>query len=87
MKTGFLGRPRGAAYRFDWHLASEKDGESWEVWSDGNCFLQTYRDRLDERAQEYIASEALGAADAREVMRWVEGLPWRDGVVTLHMAW
>ena len=35
VQTGFLGRPEGAAYRFAWHLASEQDGESWEVWADG----------------------------------------------------
>ena len=87
VQTGSLGRPQGAAYRFAWHLASDEDNESWEVWSDGNCFLQTYQDRLVARAQEYIASEGLGATDAGEVMQWVEGLPWRDGVVTLHMAW
>ena len=37
VRTGFLGRPQGAAYRFAWHLAAEEDSESWEVWSDGNC--------------------------------------------------
>ena len=87
VRTGFLGRPPGAAYRFAWHLAAEDDDDSWEAWSDGNCFLQTYQDRLVARAQEYVASEGLGAADAREVMQWAESLPWRDGVVTLHLAW
>ncbi len=87
VQTGLLGRPRGAAYGFAWHLASEEDDESWEVWSDGNCFLETYQDRLVARARQYIASERLGVTDAGEVMQWVDGLPWRDGIVTLRLAW
>ena len=87
VRTSFLDRPRGSAYRFAWYLAGEGDEGSWQVWSDGNAFMQFDYDRLLKRAEDYVSAEGLGAADAREVMGWAEGLPWRDGVVMLHMAW
>ena len=87
VRTRFLDRPSGAAYGFAWHLAAEEDDGSWSVWSDGNAFIQCDHDHLIARAEEYAAAEGLGEANAREIADWAEGLPWRDGVVTLHLAW
>ena len=82
-----LGSTARSSYGFGWYLAGEDDDGSWQAWSDGNTFAQFDRHHLVTRAQEYIAAEGLGPEEACEVMDWAEGLPWRDGMVTLHMAW
>ncbi len=40
VQIDYLDRPRGAAYRFAWHLAGEWDDDAWEVSSGENVFAE-----------------------------------------------
>ena len=87
VQIDYLDRPRGAAYRFAWHLAGEWDDEAWEVSSGVNLFVEYDCDRLLNRAYEYVVSERLASDEAHQVMRWVRSLPWQGRTIMLHMGW
>ena len=87
VQIDYLDRPRGAAYRFAWHLDGEWDDDSWEVSSGENVFAEFDYDRLANRAYRFIVSEGLAFAEAHQVVRWVRGLPWRGRTIMLHMGW
>ncbi len=87
VRINYLPRPSGATYRFAWHLAKERDDDAWQVFTGENVFTEFEFDHLIVRAADYIASEGLDSVAAHQVMRWVRGLPWRDGYIMLHLGW
>ena len=87
VKIDYLGYPGRAANQFAWKLAEEWDERCWQVWSEGNVFIELEYQTMVERAARFISSEDLGATDAHQVMRWVRTLPWRGEVVMLHLNW
>ena len=83
----YLDYPGDAPTKFLWYIASNPSGYDWEVWSDGNHFVEYTYDRAIELASEYVRSESVGTNEAHQVFRWVRSLPWRRDVVMLHLSW
>ena len=82
-------RPSGAAYKYAWELMAydDIDDDCWKVSSGGQVFIELGYDTMASHAMEYIESKSLTLSEAHQVMRWVRGLPWRGGVVMLHLGW
>ena len=83
----YLEYPGDAPTKFLWYVASNPSMYDWEVWSDGNHFVEYTYDRAIERSWEYTKSENVGVNEAHQVFRWIRGLPWKREVVMLHLSW
>ena len=81
--------PSGAAYKYAWELMAydDIDGDYWKVSSGGQVFIELGYSTMINHAMEYIESKSLTSSEAHQVMRWIRGLPWQDGVVMLHLGW
>ncbi len=83
----YLKYPGDAPTKFLWHVAANPSMYDWEVWGEGNLFLEFTYGSAVERASEYVRSEGIGSKEAHQVFRWIRGLPWRRNVVMLHLGW
>ena len=82
-------RPFGAAYQYAWELMAYDDlgGDCWKVSVGGQVFSELAYETMANHAMGYIESKDLNSSEGHQVMRWVRGLPWRGGVVMLHLGW
>ena len=83
----YLDYPGDAPTKFLWYVASNPSMSDWEIWSDGNLFVEYTYESVIERVSEYIRSENIGVKEAHHVFRWVRGLPWKRDTVMLHLSW
>ena len=68
-------------------LKGYDEGDCWRVAANGHVFIEMDYEAMTNHAWQHIASHDFKAAEAHQIMRWVRGLPWRDGMVMLHMGW
>ena len=82
-------RPFGAAYRYARELMTidDRDGNCWNVSSEGQVFIELAFDTMAVHAMEYIGASRLSSTEAHQVMRWIRGLPWQGDVIMLHLGW
>ncbi len=73
----YLERPRGMAYEFAWELAVEASVGGYMHGEGNNWGAFTQRQVL-EMLEEFAETRRLDASAKREVLAWVESLPW-DG--------
>ncbi len=83
----YLDYPGNAPIKFLWHVAANPSKYDWEVWSDGNLFVEYTYESAVERASEYVRAESVGTNEAHRVFRWIRGLPWKGNIVMLHLSW
>ena len=61
------------------------EGDCWKVSDGGQVFIEPYE--YDGQSRDGVHSKDLNSSEGHQVMRWVRSLPWRGGVVMLHMGW
>ena len=86
VKIRYLDTPKGAAYRFAQHLSYSAYEADWEVSSGENTIVEYEHGHLLAVADEYATSQGLNSEDKAVVRNWVQGLPWEDGMVMLHLG-
>ena len=87
VQIGYLGRPDKPAYDFLWHLNVHADEAGWNISAPGNVFVEYCRESMLEQLDGYIAMKSLSRGDEAAVRRWIDGLPWQDDVIMLHLNW
>ena len=63
------------------------DDLEWSVIDSGEAFVQTSRETLMERARTFASESSLARSDIESIRDWIEALPLRGGMVTLHLSW
>ena len=87
VKLDYLERPENTAYDFARHLAARSDEAEWSVFAEGNIFVELTRDTMTSLMNGYVSDKKLDQEDAETVGKWIDALPWRDHVITLHLNW
>ena len=83
----YLDRPDHDVYDFAWHLNINADEADWIVSSDGHTIAEYTRETMSRQIEEYIANETLVRDGIDRIHKWVDDLPWRNGVIMLHYSW
>ena len=81
----YLRRPDQPAYDFAWHLNINEDDADWNGSS--STFVEYTRETLLEQLDRYVSENRLAQSDKERLRCWVDGLPWKDDVIMLHLAW
>ena len=82
----YLSRPRGAAYRFAWHLMENFCEANWEFGECTDMLAQYEEETLERLAERFAESEGLQPDERKEVIGWVQSLPWKEGRLYLHLT-
>ena len=81
----YLDRPDKPTYDFAWHLNINEDDADWN--SSSSTFVEYTRENLLQQLDRYISENRLPQNDIERLRSWVDGLPWKDDVIMLHLAW
>ena len=87
MRINYRNRPVGAAYDFAWHLNHNSDAADWVVATGENTFVELTHETMLELERQFESENDLSRSDTEVVRSWVDGLPWNDGVIMLHLSW
>ena len=82
----YLERPRAAVYRFLCHLAENAWEADWCGGTGEETFVQYVRDTLLEQANEFASRDAPTESERDGIRAWIDGLPWKDDVIMLHLS-
>lgn len=85
VQINYLPRPSEPAYDFAWHLNINEDEADWSGAS--STFVEYTRENLLDQLDRYVSQKGLAEGDATALRDWVDGLPWKCGVIMLHLAW
>ena len=85
VQINYLPRPSEPAYDFAWHLNINDDEADWNGSS--STFVEYTRENLLEQLDRYVSKKELSESDKEALRGWVDDLPWRCGVIMLHLAW
>ena len=86
VKIQYLDRPADAAYGFALHLSYFCDEADWTVHSEGNAINEYEHSRMLSVADAYATSQDLSPQDKVVVRDWIDGLPWENGMIMLHLG-
>ena len=86
VEIDYLPRPRRPAYGFLWHLNENADEADWGGGWGEETFVQYTRDTLLEQANEFVSRSELTESERDGLRRWLDGLPWKDDVIMLHLS-
>ena len=87
IQVDYLPRPVGQAYRFLWYLNENADGADWNGSTAENTFAQYTRETLWAQLRDYASRNDLSESERRGLRRWIDDLPWKDDLITLHLTW
>ena len=87
VRIKYLARPDKAAYDFLWYLNFNADEVDWNGSTAENTFVEFTRDNMLEQMTEFASEGKLTPSDIERVRSWIDGLPWQDDVILLHLAW
>ena len=85
VQINYLPRPSEPAYDFAWHLNINEDEADWDGSS--STFVEYMRENLLNQLDRYVSQKELSESDAEGLRNWVDGLPWKNDVIMLHLAW
>ena len=90
----YLERPQEPVYRFLNELLNEaaeglevEDDDDW-VWEgswEGNSLVEFSQDYLERRTIAWATNNNVGDDGRAVLANWVSALPWRDGMIMLHL--
>ena len=102
VKINYLVAPESPVNEFLLHLASDaslgcedeeyeeatNDGESytWGGGWEGNVLVEFSRSYLNWKADRWVNSARIGSEEQTAVRRWIDGLPWENDMVMLHLG-
>lgn len=87
VQVDYLPRPGKAAYGFLWYLNENAHEAEWGGGWGEETFVQYTRDTLLEQANEFVSRSELTESDKDELRAWLDGLPWKDDLIMLHLTW
>ena len=87
VQIDYLDRPEKATYDLLCHLNDNADEAGWTASSAGNTFVEYTRDALLAQANEFASKNKLTESEREGLRSWLDGLPWKDDVVMLHLTW
>ncbi len=87
VQVDYLPRPVGPAYRFLWHLNENADEADWNGSTAENTFVQYTRETLRAELDDYASRNDLSESEQHGLRRWLDGLPWKDDLIMLHLTW
>ena len=87
VQIGYLARPDKSTYDFLWHLNLNAEQADWNGSTAENTFVEFTRDNMLARMNEFASEGKVSPSDAEEIRSWIDGLPWQDNVIMLHLSW
>lgn len=87
VSINYLERPIGVIYRFLWYLNHNAEEADWLTGSEGSTFIELTDDTMDEQVRRFQSQNKLSPSDLEGVRRWIDALPWKNGVIMLHFGW
>ena len=87
VQVDYLARPDGSAYHFLWHLNENADEADWNGSSAENTFVQYTRETLWAQLHDYASGNDLSESERHGLRSWIDGLPWKDDLIMLHLTW
>ena len=93
MKTAYVGvvrfeyleSPKGTIKDFLEFLADNSDEADWHLGTYHNVIVEYVSANLREKVNAFVKETTVTSIDRARVMEWVEQLPSKEGVITLHV--
>ncbi len=73
-------------YEFAKHLQHSPEEADWNGSDAFNTFVEFSRENLLEQLKEYASRNGIPQHDQEEIHGWVDGLPWDDDTIMLHLG-
>jgi len=84
-KIQWLGRPSEVVQKFFLTLLDDED--FCACWSEGNALIFALKEKLEEKANDFLQGQETTQAEADEILRWIKSLPWEGNYIRLYLNW
>ena len=83
----YLKRPDRVVYDFMRFLNDNSYEADWHVVDGGHAFVEYTRENMLGQLDRYGSENQLSQSDIDGLRSWADGLPWKCGVIMLHLGW
>ena len=85
VRFDYLKTPKGTILDFLEFLADNSDEADWYLGAYHNVIVEYASENLLAQVDAFEKEKALSPHAKAKVLAWVQKLPWKDGVITLHL--
>ena len=85
VRFDYLKTPKGTILDFLEFLADNSDEADWQLGAYHNVIVEYASENLLAQVDAFEKEKALSPDAKAKVLAWVSQLPWKDGVITLHV--
>ncbi len=85
VRFDYLKTPKGTILDFLEFLADNSDEADWHLGAYHNVIVEYESENLLAQVDAYAREKDLSPDVKAKVLTWVHQLPWKDGVITLHL--
>lgn len=87
VRVNYLTRPENTTSDFLRHLGLNADDADWNGSTSMSTFVELSRKNMLNRVDEFASENNLARGDLERVRDWVDGLPWKNDMIMLHLGW
>ena len=85
VRFDYLKTPKGTILDFLEFLADNSDEADWHLGAYHNVIVEYESANLLAQVAAFANEKAVSPGAKAKVLAWVSQLPWKDGVITLHL--
>ena len=85
VRFNYLKTPKGTILEFLEFLAANNDEADWHPGTYHNVIVEYESQNMLAQVDAYVREKPVRLGDKAKVLAWVQQLPWKDGVITLHL--
>lgn len=71
---------------FDPYTGIDEGYDYWGGYWENNGMYEFSRDGLISRAKNWAGDRSLSQSGENDLLNWVEALPWRNDMISLHLG-
>ena len=86
VRFDYLETPKGTILDFLEFLTDNSDEADWYLGGYHNVIVEYESENMLAQVDVYAKEKAESPVDKTKVLAWVNQLPWKDGVITLHFS-
>ena len=85
VRFDYLKSPKGTILDFLEFLADNSDEANWHLGAYHNVIVEYESANMLAQVDAFVKEKAVSPNAKAKVLAWIHQLPWKDGVITLHV--